>query len=102
VRYVLVLQWPGFSEADFNALIGMEDTLTEALGDHSRVDGHDFGTDEMNIFIETGDPAEAFSDALAVLGDDLRWAEVRAASRDQTQDAYTILWPQGLSAFSVK
>jgi hypothetical protein len=102
VRYVLVLQWPGSSQADFDALISMEAALTEALGDHSGVDGHDFGTGEMNIFIETDDPAEAFSDALAALGDDPRWAEVRAAFRDQTVDAYTILWPQGLSAFSVK
>lgn len=102
MRYVLVLQWPGSSEADFDALIRMEDKLTEALGDHSSVDGHDFGTGEMNIFVESDDPAEAFSVAAATLGDGLRWAEVRAAFRDQSGDAYPILWPQGLGAFSVK
>ncbi len=102
VRYVLVLQWPGSSEAEFDALISMEDKLTEPLGDHSSVDGHEFGTGEMNIFVESDDPAEAFSVATATLGDSLRWAEVRAAFRDQADDAYTILWPQGPSTFSVK
>jgi hypothetical protein len=102
MRYVLVLQWPGSFEADFDALIGMEDRLSEALGDHASVDGHDFGSGEMNIFIETDHPTKAFSDAIATLGDGLRWAEVRAAFRDSTGDEYTILWPQGLNAFSVK
>ena len=102
MRYVLVLQWPGSSEADFDALITMEDGLSEALGDRASVDGHDFGSGEMNIFIETDHPDEAFSDAMATLGDGLRWAEVRAAFRDSTADEYTILWPQGLTAFAVK
>ena len=102
MRYVLVLQWPGSSEADFDARISMEERLTEALGDHSGVDGHDFGAGEMNIFVETDDPAAAFSDAVATLGDDLRWAEARAAFRDQTGDDYTILWPPGLEAFSIE
>jgi hypothetical protein len=102
VPYILVLQWPASSQDDFDALISMEDDLDEALGDGAAVDGHDFGSGEMNIFIETDRPTEAFSAAMATLGDRLRWAEVRAAYRDATGDAYTVLWPQGLREFSLK
>jgi hypothetical protein len=102
VRYILVLQWPGSSEGDLNALFSMENDLNEALGDHATVDGHDFGSSEMNIFIETDRPTQAFSDAQATLGDRARWAEVRAAYREATGDIYTVLWPKGLTGFSVK
>jgi hypothetical protein len=102
VQYVLVLQWPGSSEVDFDALISMEAELSEALGDHASVGGHDFGSGEMNIFIETDHPTKAFSDAVATLGEVPRWSEVRAAYRAATGDEYTILWPEGLNVFSVK
>jgi hypothetical protein len=85
-----------------HALISMETDLNAALGDHATVDGHDFGSGEMNIFIDTDRPTQAFSDALATLGARARWAEVRAAYRDATGDVYTVLWPQGLKEFSVK
>jgi len=56
VRYILVLQWPADSEADFDALISVEDQVETALGPYASVDGHDFGSGEMNIFVETDQP----------------------------------------------
>lgn len=99
---MLVLQWPGSSEADFDALISMEQRLEVALDEYGSVDGHDFGSGEMNIFIETDMPTEAFAAAAAALRDDPRWAEIRAAFREATGDSYEVLWPNGLTAFSVK
>jgi len=102
VRYIFVSQWLGSSEADFEALISMEDRVNSAVGRYATVDGHDFGSGEMNIFVETDQPAEAFADAAAALAECPRWEEVRAAYRDTTGAAYTVLWPHSLREFAVK
>ena len=102
MRHILVLQWPGSSEADFEELVRMEDELERSLSESAIVDGHDFGSGEMNIFIETDEPARAFAEIQAVLGQRPRWADVRAAHREATGDTYTVLWPVGQTEFRVK
>jgi hypothetical protein len=102
VRYILVLQWPGDSEADFEALISIEEQVETALGRYASVDGHDFGSGEMNIFIETDRPTEAFADAAKALRESPRWGDLRAAYRKAWGGPYEILWPRGLREFSVK
>ncbi|MDQ4504628.1 hypothetical protein [Sinomonas sp. ASV322] len=102
MRYILVLQWAGESEADYEALIAMEDALEGALPDvHGFVDGHDFGSGEMNIFVHTDRPLEAFGEAMASLSADPRWADVRAAYRPAEGDSYVVVWPETLKEFSV-
>jgi hypothetical protein len=102
VQYILVLQWPAQSEADYDALIAREQALEGALpAAHGFVDGHDFGAGEMNIFVHTDDPLEAFGDAAKVLGADPGWAEVRAAYRPAEGDRYVLVWPETLRGFSV-
>jgi hypothetical protein len=101
-KYILVLQWPAASEADFDALISMEDLLQSDLLDaYGVVDGHDFGAGEMNIFIETDRPLEAFQHARTSLGTDSRWASVRAGYRPVGEERYVVLWPKALEVFSV-
>jgi hypothetical protein len=100
-RYILVLQWPASSAADFDDLVAMEAQLSSALGPDGSVDGHDFGSGEMNVFVETHAPNAAFAKAAVALGDTPRWSEVRAAYRNTLEDEYEILWPPELSAFSV-
>jgi hypothetical protein len=102
MEFVLVLQWPAAAEADYDALISMEDRLESGL-DEARgyVDGHDFGSGEMNLFIHTDFPLDAFEDARATLGADPRWATVRAAYRSAGGDHYTVIWPVTLQGFSV-
>jgi hypothetical protein len=90
VRYILVLQWPGSSEADFDELINMEDRLTAAAGPQAVVDGHDFGSGQMNIFISTDQPSETFAAAEAALRDATRWKYVRAAYREAEGESYTL------------
>jgi len=102
VQYILVLQWPADLEADYDALIAMEDALEGALpAAHGFVDGHDFGAGEMNIFVHTDEPLEAFGDALSSLGSHPRWEEVRAAYRPTEGDHYILVWPEMLKDFSV-
>jgi hypothetical protein len=100
VKYILVLQWPVTSEADLDVLISMEELLEEDLA-HGFVDGHDFGAGEMNIFVHTDQPLEAFQDAMASLGLDQRWVGVRAAYRPADEDRYVVIWPKTLEVFSV-
>ena len=102
MRHVLVLQWPGSSEGDFEDLLRMEDELARSLGEAEIVDGHDFGSGQMNIFIETDEPAGAFAAVETVLSQKPRWADVRAAHREAAGETYTVLWPLGDTDFSVK
>ena len=102
MKYILVLQWPGNSEADFDALITMEDQLESDLEEaHGFVDGHDFGVGEMNIFVHTNRPLEAFQDAVTSLSLDPRWASVRAAYRPIDGDHFVAVWPKTLEEFTV-
>lgn len=102
MKYILVLQWPATSEADFDALISMEDLLEAYLADaHGFVDGHDFGAGQMNIFVHTDRPLEAFQDAMISLGPDPRWVGVRAAHRPADGDRYVVVWPKTLGVFLV-
>jgi hypothetical protein len=80
----------------------MEDELERSFSESAIVDGHDFGSGEMNIFIETDEPARAFAEVQAALSQAPRWADVRAAHREATGDTYTVLWPVGLTEFRVK
>lgn len=100
--FILVLQWPVASKADYDALIEMEDALESHLQDaHGYIDGHDFGSGEMNIFVHTNVPLVAFQDIQATLEADPRCATVRAAYRSVDGDEYTAIWPPTLQAFSV-
>jgi hypothetical protein len=102
VRYLLVLQWAAGAEADYDALIEMESTLERSMpAAHGDVDGHDYGSGEMNLFICTDEPLLAFEDARAALREDPRWRDVRAAYRPADGDRYVILWPATLQQFEV-
>lgn len=101
MRYVLVLQWPGSSEADLERLLRMENILEQQLEPNHPVDGHDFGSGEMNLFVETDSPRVAFSIAQSSLSDQPGWSEVRAAFREIGENNYVVLWPSGLDHFSV-
>jgi hypothetical protein len=74
MKYQLVLQWPGVSVADYNRLVSLEKTIRDGLGDIGIVDGHDFGSGEMNIFVHTDKPNPTFkkSRLLLRLGKTLR------------------------------
>ncbi|WP_334173795.1 hypothetical protein [Sinomonas sp.] len=95
MKYVLVLQWPASSISDFDALIELEDRVVRAVGPAATVDGHDFGSGEVNIFVFTDDPRTTFAAAAAVLGQDSRGSDVRAAFRHRSGETYTVLWPLG-------
>ena len=102
VKYILVLQWPANSLDDFDALVSLEDQLEADIpAAHGIVDGHDFGAGEMNIFIYTDRPLEAFQVMRTTVSNSPKWVDVRAAYRRTDSDRYAVIWPKSLDVFSV-
>jgi len=101
MSYQLVLQWPATEHDSFEALVGMEEALLEGLDSRHEVDGHDIGRAEMNIFVLTDDPIAAFAEAHRVLSAHPAVWNMRAAFRLVGAEDFTVVWPKGLSEFSV-
>jgi hypothetical protein len=57
------------------AIAEIEDALAECLAGQSRIDGHDVGLGEINIFIVTSDPQRAFDQVQPVLERCELWAD---------------------------
>ncbi|OEU65216.1 MAG: hypothetical protein BBJ57_12010 [Desulfobacterales bacterium PC51MH44] len=93
-KYQLVLEFPyEDSERDFDRLLELEDALTGSLDDSVLVDGHDYGSGFMNIFIHTNDPRKTFQEALQVLINANMISNLNSGYRDFDQDDYIMLWP---------
>lgn len=95
----LVLQWPA-SVMTYDDVVAVEEFLSENL-DHGDIDGHDAGQGEVNIFIHTDNPQRTFVAVKELLGDREAWDGLRIAHRPIDGDAYTVVWPQGLTKFEV-
>lgn len=92
MKYQLVLQFPIDEHSDFDALIDLEDRLLRRIGENHIVDGHDFGSGEMHIFIHTNDPEQAFRSALPQVDANLL-PNLRAAYRELEGEEYHWLHP---------
>jgi hypothetical protein len=95
LRYQLVLQFRGDSLADYNQMVALENRLIDDLGRSAKVDGHDCGSGEANIFIFTSDPAATFWRVRQTLKREGRLEAVTAAYREAEGEHYTVLWPEG-------
>ena len=102
MNYQLVIQFPGETEDDFDLLIEMEDKLEDGLGPIADVDGHDFGNDEMNIFIYSAKPEECFEKVKLLLSDMADIGKMKAAFRHVDSEDFMVIWPKGLKQFEVK
>ena len=96
MKYQLVLQFDASNTADFDQLIEIEDMLENKLGNLHEVDGHDFGSGEMNIFIHTNDPKAAFELAKHSLSAS-ELTTMKAAFRKLDGETYQVLWPESFS-----
>jgi hypothetical protein len=82
-------------------MIETERLLEKGLAEGHEVDGHDVGSEEVNIFIHTDEPETAFHEIKALLQDNTSWRKARVAYRELDQSKYTVLWPPGLRNFRV-
>ena len=97
----LVLQLPASSIKDYDAMIELEETIMRSLANLGKVDGHDAGSGEMNIFIYTDQPNLAFERIKEILGTKDFMPELKVAYREIGKDEFTILHPAGLSFFTI-
>jgi hypothetical protein len=95
MRYQLILQFRAGSLEDYDTMIALEDELIRDLGVTARVDGHDMGSGEANIFIFTSDPRQTFRQAMPALDRSGRLQHVKAAFREVGSDLLTVIWPDG-------
>jgi len=65
------------------------------------LDGHDFGSGEMNVFVHTDNPKPAFEIIKSLLAFKEHMRELKAGYRDFEEDIYTPIYPEGLKKFSV-
>lgn len=95
------MQLPASLISDYDKLIEFEEHIIEALGDLGDVDGHDMGSGEANIFILTDSPQEAFEriQTSGFANDEM--SNLRVAYREITGDSFTIIYPPGLTRFTV-
>ena len=103
--YILVVQFEMKASDDFDRLLLIEQALEEVFlrnRDKGDVDGHDAGSGEMNIFIRTDDPAQAFTSIRPTLERLGVLAGAKVAYRERTGEIYTCLHPVGLLHFAVK
>lgn len=76
-------------------MLALEDALISDLDATARVDGHDVGSGEANIFIFTADPRQTFRQAMPALERSGRLPQAKAAFREVGSDAFTVIWPVG-------
>ena len=93
--YQLVLQFRSHSLADHDQMVALEHRLIEELKDSAKVDGHDCGSGETNIFIFTSDPAATFEKVRQTLLREGSLRSVTAAHRPVDSERYTVIWPEG-------
>lgn len=97
----MVLQLPASSIKDYDAMIELEETITQSLDKLGCVDGHDAGSGEMNIFILTDHPKLAFERVKQVLGTTDFMPDLKVAYREFGKDEFTILYPESLRYFAI-
>jgi hypothetical protein len=93
MKIQLVLELPAKTTDDFDLLIELENALIETLASYHSVDGHDFGSGTMNIFILTERLDEAFVSSKEVLQAKGLLFKARIMYRYPSED-YIILWPE--------
>jgi hypothetical protein len=101
MKYQLVLQFPASSIKDYDAMIELEEIIIRSLGNTGKIDGHDAGSGEMNIFILTDYPKRAFQAIKEFLGTRDFMPDLKVAYREICKDEFIILHPAGLSSFTI-
>lgn len=94
MEYQVVLQFQGDSLDDNDTMVSFEDKLIEELDQTADVDGHDVGSAEINVFVNTTDPTQTLRKAKPLLKSLDLLDNVTIAYRKMGGDEYTVLWPQ--------
>jgi hypothetical protein len=94
VNYQLVLRFRKAS-ASTDDIHALELVLAKSLGDTARLDGHDTGARNVDLFIVTSDPASTFRRSKPALEQLQLLDRVTAAYRLEGGARFTVVWPLG-------
>ena len=100
-KYQLVVQFRMTSQTDFDRLTAFEDTLYKRLPPLGKVDGHDWGTGEFNIFILTDEPQETFDVVEQIRLITSPEYDPIVAYRELLGEENVVLWPPGHRVFAI-
>ena len=100
MNYQLIVQFSELLIEDINCIAHLEEQLDEILID-AEVDGHDIGSNEINIFIHTNHPIASFEEIKAHLSQNIGLETIKIVYRDIHDDQYIPLWPVDLRDFKV-
>ena len=92
--YQLVIKFWRKSLEDQDILATIQDELKQVLGDSAALDGYDINAREINLFVITPDPKQAFRRVNSVLQGRGIVHGVSAASRLVGGAHFTSLWPR--------
>ena len=101
MKFLLVIQWTSLLLKDYDDMVEVEGLLIDGLSELHEVDGHDVGANEVNIFIHTDSPVNAFEEVKHILSSTAYWAGARLAYRNISESEYVILWPKDLRTFKI-
>lgn len=100
--YLLVFQFAGDSIQDLDAIVEIENKLISLLGKSADVDGHDVGSSQANIFINTAEPLATFNLCRSLIQtQSSKFDSLKAAFRSVSGSEYTVLYPEGSAEFAV-
>jgi len=100
MQYQLILQFPE-KLINLNDLVKIEDDFVKILKD-GELDGHDIGSGEVNFFILTNRPDNAFKSLKPYLMSKELLNCVKSAYRRIDDEKFFILYPTSLKAFNVQ
>ena len=99
MKYQLVIQT---RDSSLDAVIALEDMITDLLNGTSEIDGHDFGSGEANIFIITTKPESDCNAIKTALGQRLEKEKIKIAYRALGSSEYISLYPKETENFKIK
>ncbi|EDL61362.1 hypothetical protein PM8797T_12698 [Gimesia maris DSM 8797] len=103
MKFQLVLQFNGAVISDYDSLVDLESVIIDQIQVDGKtiVDGHDFGSSEMNLFMTVDDPAKVLSQIRTQIEHPLM-NRFKAGYRPISEDGFHAIWPETLHEFSVK
>ncbi|WP_417385341.1 ABC transporter [Gimesia sp.] len=103
MKFQLVLQFKGAVIPDYDSLVDLESVLIDEIQVDGKtiIDGHDFGSSEMNLFMTVDDPDQVLSQIRTKIQHPLM-SRFKAGYRDVSEDRFHAMWPETLHEFSVK
>jgi hypothetical protein len=90
--FQLVLQFQPWQSGP-DEIVALENELIRSLGSTAKVDGHDWGAGEANVFIHCADPMSTFPACVPIVRAAGLLPLLSAAHRPLTGERYTRVWP---------